>query len=75
MKKQISFYDKRNKRLELYEIKRIIYKSNNLLQLTRNFSSDKIIKGILDLQLTFRITLLDTAGGTSFDAMQRYAPI
>ena len=75
MKQQISFYDKRNKRLELYEIKRIIYKSNNLLQLTRNFSSDKIIKGILDLQLTFRITLLDTAGGTSFDAMQRYAPI
>ena len=30
---------------------------------------------ILYSQFTLRITLLDTAGGTSFDAIQRYAPI
>ena len=27
------------------------------------------------LQFTFKMTLLDTAGGTSFEAIQRYAPI
>ena len=37
---------------------------------TSNYLSNDIF-----LQFTFKMTLLETAGGTSFDAMHRYAPI